>query len=157
MLDIFRLYEDIPAADGCQEHNVKLDRGRRADLGRGWLGIRPNETRIPRRSRHHPLVIIPALLGPHHVDLLEDIRGRRPLSRKRQLQLTDDRIDDGVVRKKGHDLHPPPAAGTDHRIHFVDFPDHPGRGLDGSRGDCFSGSHLFVVLNQPSICSRERN
>jgi len=58
---------------------------------RGWA---------PLRSQDLPLFIFPALLGRHQNDRLKDVGRRRLLGGERQLQVTDDPVDDGVLREE---------------------------------------------------------
>jgi hypothetical protein len=97
-------------------------------------GIRPNEGR-PLPSPYAPLFVLPALFGRHQGRLFEDINRRRLLGHERQLQVTDDPVDDRVLGQEGHNSHPPPATRTDHRINLVDLADHlgPALGSDGLR------------------------
>lgn len=59
---------------------------------------------------------------------------RRLLCDERQRQVTDNPVKDRVLGQEGCDLHPPAAAGADHRVHFIDFPDYLAQPLEGSRG-----------------------
>jgi len=74
-------------------------------------------------------------LGRRQGHLLEGLGGRRLLGDERQLQVTDDPVDDRVLRKESDDLHPPAAAGTNERVDFINLPDHlgPALGSDGLR------------------------
>ncbi len=48
--------------------------------------------------------------------------------------MVDDPVHGGMIREEGDDLHPAAAAGTDHGVDFVDFPDHlrPAFGRDAA-------------------------
>lgn len=48
-------------------------------------------------TQEQPLFVIHALVGRHKDDLLEDVSGRRLLRDERQLQATDEPVDDGVL------------------------------------------------------------
>ena len=67
----------------------------------------------------------------------------RPIGHKRQLQMINNPIHEGSLasprglhegnlREEGDDLHPAPAFRADHRVHFIDLPDHEGSASQSS-------------------------
>ena len=48
---------------------------------------------------------------------------------KRQLQMIDDPVHNGILRDESDDLHSAATLGADHRIYLIDLPDHLGPAL----------------------------
>jgi hypothetical protein len=80
----------------------------------------PPEAARPLPSPIQPLFIVPALLSRHQGGLIEGVGGRRLLRDERQLQVTDDPVDDRRLGQEGHNSHLPAAARTDQGVHLVD-------------------------------------
>ena len=80
--------KSIPAPATCQELKIQ-----RVDCGSDRPKKQPNVAG-PLAPWHHPLFKVPALLGRYQGHLLEITGGRGLLSRERQLQVTDDPVDD---------------------------------------------------------------
>ena len=104
--------ENSPTLGWSQEPKIGRAGPRGADARPEGRTIRSNEAR-PIPSWPPPLFIAPALLGRHQRDLLEGIGGRRLLGHERQLEVTDDPVDDRVIGQERHDLHRPSATGAD--------------------------------------------
>jgi hypothetical protein len=60
----------------------------------------------PTPHDHESLEILPAPLGHHERDLLEDTGRRRLIRHKRQLQMINNPIHDRVLRDESDDLTP---------------------------------------------------
>jgi hypothetical protein len=89
----------------------------------------------PLPPQEQPLFALPTSLGRQQGDQLENADGRRLLRRERQLQVTDDPVDDRRLGQESDNLHPPAAAGASERVHFIDLPYHlgPALGRDGPK------------------------
>ena len=74
----------------CQELEIGKAGAPRARFSAGAAGNAANRSRTPPPLLDRRLFVLPALLGRHRGDLLEDMNGRRLLGRERQLQVTDE-------------------------------------------------------------------
>ena len=74
------------------------------------------------------------------------MRRRGLICDKRQLEVVDDPVHHGIVRKESYDLHCAPALRTEHRVDFINLADYlsPALGRDAPERSSGQG-----ILNQP--------
>ena len=93
------------------------------------------------RSKRGSRKIFNRGLGGPEIFLEGNLRRRRSLRGKGQLEMVDDFVHHRVVGKRSDDPHRSPALETEHRFHFINLADHlsPAPGRDGPE----------LVLNNP--------